>query len=286
MKSNCILLLSLVVTSLTSPGQSITNTQKQGNLFIIGGGDRSLSLMKSLIAVAELQAKDYIVVLPMSGEEPDTSFYYIKEDLQPACSNTIANLNFTKEKINDTKWLDSLQQAKLIFITGGDQSRFMNIVLHTPVHAAIKKAFENGATIAGTSAGAAVMSRQMITGNDLLGDSVGTGSFTKISYNMVEVKEGLGLVNSAVIDQHFIARSRYNRLLSVLAAFPKLQCIGIDEATAIIINGKKVTVKGASQVIRMRLPATKKITLRKNNIVRLQEVRLDILTEGDTFMLD
>lgn len=286
MKSNCILLLSLVVTSLTSPGQSITNTQKQGNLFIIGGGDRSLSLMKSLIAVAELQAKDYIVVLPMSGEEPDTSFYYIKEDLQPACSNTIANLNFTKEKINDTKWLDSLQQAKLIFITGGDQSRFMNIVLHTPVHAAIKKAFENGATIAGTSAGAAVMSRQMITGNDLLGDSVGTGSFTKISYNMVEVKEGLGLVNSAVIDQHFIARSRYNRLLSVLATFPKLQCIGIDEATAIIINGKKVTVKGASQVIRMRLPATKKITLRKNNIVRLQEVRLDILTEGDTFMLD
>ena len=162
----------------------------------------------------------------------------------------------------------------------------MDIVLHTPIHAAIKKAFENGATIAGTSAGAAMMSRQMITGNELLGDSIGTGPFTKIRYNMVEVKEGLGLVNTAVIDQHFIIRSRYNRLLSVLAANPALQCIGIDEATAIIIKGKKVTVTGASQVIRMRLPAKKKMAVVKKNMVRLQDVRLDVLTAGDIFMLD
>lgn len=258
----------------------------KGNLFIIGGGDRPLSMMQQMIATAQLQQKDYIVVLPMSGANPGTSFFYIKEDIQKACNNAIVMFNFTRATINHQQWLDSLQHAKLVFITGGDQSRFMDIVLHTPIHEAIKKAFENGATIAGTSAGAAMMSQQMITGNELLVDSIASGPFTKINYNMVEVKEGLGLISTAIIDQHFIIRSRYNRLLSVLAANPTLQCIGIDEATAIIIERKKVTVTGESQVIRMRLLSKKKTAAVKEKIVRLQDVRLDVLTAGDVFMLD
>lgn len=258
----------------------------KGNLFIIGGGDRPLSMMQQMIATAQLQQKDYVVVLPMSGANADTSFFYIKEDIQKACNNAIVMFNFTRATVNKQQWLDSLQHAKLIFITGGNQSRFMDIVLHTPIHEAIKKAFENGATIAGTSAGAAMMSQQMITGNELLVDSIASGPFTKINYNMVEVKEGLGLVTTAIIDQHFIIRSRYNRLLSVLAANPTLQCIGIDEATAIIIDGKKVTVTGESQVIRMRLLSKKKTAAVKGKIVRLQDVRLDVLTAGDVFMLD
>lgn len=66
---------------------------------------------------------------------------------------------------------------------------------------------------------------------------------------MVQVKEGLDLISNAVIDQHFIVRSRYNRLLSVLAEFPLYDCIGIDEGTALIVKGSKLTVTGSSQVI-------------------------------------
>ena len=131
--------------------------QPKGNLFIIGGGQRSPQLIETLVATAQLSAKDYIVVLPMSTEEPDTAYYYIKIQLEKVCSNTIANLNFTKKDTLNLKWLDSLQHAKLIFITGGDQSRFMNIVLHTPIQKRILKAYYDGATIAGTSAGAAKM---------------------------------------------------------------------------------------------------------------------------------
>src|SRR5258705_7871250 len=86
--------------------------QPKGTLFIIGGGDRPPSLVKSLLAVAKLGALDYIVVLPMSSEEPDTSYYYFKQDVVPLCTNTIANLNFTKENINNRQWLDSLAHAK------------------------------------------------------------------------------------------------------------------------------------------------------------------------------
>ena len=112
-------------------------SQPKGNLFIIGGGQRSSRLIQALLSTAQLSAKDYIVVLPMATVEPDTAWYYMKVELEKACSNTIANLNFIKKDTSNTKWLDSLQHARLIFITGGDQSRFMNIVLHTPIQQAI-----------------------------------------------------------------------------------------------------------------------------------------------------
>ncbi|MEJ7587500.1 MAG: cyanophycinase [Ferruginibacter sp.] len=273
------LLLLLTTTAFT---QKIAS---RGKLFIIGGGARTTGLMKTLMTTAQLKKEDYVVVLPMASEAGDTAYYYIKEDLRPVCSNTIANLNFTKETVNDKLWLDSVHKAKLIFITGGDQSRFMDIILHTPVHDAILGAFAKGATIAGSSAGAAMMSKEMITGNEYSGDSVKPGSFRKLQYDLVETKEGLGFLKTAVIDQHFIARSRYNRLLSVLAAFPGFDCIGIDESTAIIVNGKKITVTGEGQVVRLTLNTTGKMTAKKTGLIKLRKVQLNILTAGDEFLL-
>ncbi|MEO5890511.1 MAG: cyanophycinase [Ferruginibacter sp.] len=277
----CLFLFALL-TSYCQPGK---NPSIKGKLFIIGGGDRSPKLMKTLLTTAQLKKDDYVIILPMSSEEPDTSFYYIRQDFEQVCSNTLANLNFTKEKINDKTWLDSLRKARLIFITGGDQNRFMNIVLHTPIQEAIFEAFRNGATIAGTSAGAAIMSKKMITGNEFSGDSVRSGSFKKIQYHLVEIKEGLGLIDNAIIDQHFIARSRYNRLLSVLAQFPSYPCIGIDEATAIIVSGKQITVAGESQVITFSISQPVKISPVTGSLVKMRDVHLNILTAGDVFML-
>ena len=248
-------------------------TYSKGSLFIIGGVDRSPELIQSLISTAKLDTKDYIVILPMSSAKPDSSYYYIKEDLAKSTRNIIANLNFTKDKVNDNKWLDSLKHARLIFITGGDQSRFMNIVLHTPVVDAIHYAHKRGATIAGTSAGAAVMSKQMITGNQLSADS-SSATFKIIHNNNVELTEGIGLLETIIIDQYFIVRSRYNRLISVLAKFPSYTCISIDEATAIIVQGKKITVAGESQVVVLsdpeNLSVKKKID--KNEGVAIQHL--------------
>lgn len=255
----------------------------KGKLFIIGGGDRSPALMKSLIAEAGLGSKDYVVVLPMSSESPDTAYYYFKTDLETVCSNVIVNFNFTTEKMNDKRWLDSLEHAKLVFITGGDQGRFMNAVLNTPVQKAIHKAYANGATIAGTSAGAAVMTRYMITGNELT-DTAYHATFRKIRDNNIEIKEGLGLLTSAVIDQHFIARSRYNRLLSAIAKYPSSCCIGIDEATAIIVQGNKVKVIGESQVIVIRKPEQLKIT--STGLIKWKDIQFSIYTAGDEFFIN
>jgi cyanophycinase len=94
----------------------------KGKLFIMGGGDRPLSLMKSLLATAAMGPKDYVVVLPMSSEYPDTAYHYFKADFGAVCKNAIVNFNFTKENENNKNWLDSLAHARLIFITGGDQA--------------------------------------------------------------------------------------------------------------------------------------------------------------------
>ena len=254
----------------------------KGKLFIIGGGDRGDELMKALVSTAALGAKDYVVVLPMSSEQPDTSYYYFKEDFQKACANAILNFNFNSEKVNDKRWLDSLQNARLIFITGGDQQRFMKVVLHTPVYHAIHKAYANGATIAGTSAGAAVMSEKMITGNELT-DTVYRATFKKIHDKNIEIQEGLGLLKGAIIDQHFIVRSRYNRLFSALAKYPNYSCIGIDEATAIIVQNNKVTVAGESQVVLLQKPVDLKITT--SGLVKMKSAELSMFTAGDTFFI-
>ncbi|HYK47703.1 MAG TPA: cyanophycinase [Parafilimonas sp.] len=258
-------------------------SQPKGNLFIIGGGSRSDELMHSLVSTAQLRTNDYIVVLPMATTEPDTSFYYISEDLEKVCSNKIVSFNFTQRDVNKKQWLDSVQNAKLIFITGGDQIRFMNVVLNTPIQAAIQKAYDDGATVAGTSAGAAVMSYYMVTGNQLLGDTTYESTFPKLWYNNVEITQGLGLVDSAIIDQHFIARSRYNRMLSAVAQFPTLPCIGIDEGTAVIIHANNVKVAGTSQVIVFSHPQNLRVT--DKGYIKFDDIEMRIYTAGDEFAI-
>ena len=271
----------LVVCYLSPVLAHKSDRPAKGNLFIIGGGKRSQELMQSMLATAQLTPKDYIVVLPMSSAEPDSAYYYFKISVDKLCTNAIANLDFTPEKVHDKVWLDSLRHAKLIFIAGGDQSRFMQSVLNTPVYTEIHNAYENGATIAGTSAGAAVMSKFMITGKELVGDTSYNASFTKLRANNLDLRPGLGLVDSAIVDQHFIVRSRYNRLLSALARFPAFPCIGIDEATAIIIRGDKATVAGDSQVIVFRNPKGLRVT--DKGLIKFSDLQMSVYTAGDSF---
>lgn len=270
------LLISLLFMSCILQAQA-----PKGKLFIIGGGDRSDDLMKQVISVSNLTKKDYIVVLPMSSEEPDSSFIFFKTQMIKLTTNPIVMLNFNKETAQNKILTDSLQKAKLIFISGGDQTRFMNIVQNTPIKTAIKKAYENGSTISGTSAGAAVMSEKMITGNQKLQKEY-SGTFDNIRYDNLETSEGLGLIKTAIIDQHFLKRNRYNRLLTALIEFPTLTGIGIDEATAIIVRNNQVEVAGDSEVIVVRNPKGI-LKAKNNNLISIESLQMSIYTPGQKF---
>lgn len=256
---------------------------QQGNLFIIGGGHKTKQLMQQLVATAQINAGDYIAFLPMATTEPDTSHYYLKGFFAEVCNNKVVMFNFTKNDINRKSWIDSVRNAKLIYLGGGDQSRFMDIVLNTPIQKAIQDAYKNGATVAGTSAGAAMMAHYMITGNQLLGDTSYESTFPKLWFGNLEIKEGLSLLDSAIIDQHFVARSRYNRLLTAISRFPSLPCIGIDEGTAIIVHGNTVKVAGTSQVIVFSHPQNLHVT--REGYIKFDDVKMSVYTEGDVFKL-
>lgn len=257
---------------------AVAQKTAKGKLFIIGGGDRPDALMTEMLNTASLKANDYIIVLPMASEVPDVGFQTISSQFKKLDNRLIRNFNFSKHDVNDKNWVDSLVGAKLIYILGGDQNRFMKSVLNTPVYAAIHKAYQNGATIAGTSAGAAVMSKHMITGKQLL-DTVYKETFNKLWDKNIEFAEGMGLLQNTIIDQHFLKRNRYNRLISALAAHPDLVCIGIDESTAIIVHGNKATIAGESQVVRLANP--KGIKKTNKGLLKFKQADFGIFTAGD-----
>ncbi|RTY87645.1 cyanophycinase [Flavobacterium sp. RSP15] len=262
---------------------SIQAQTPKGTLFIIGGGNRSDKLMTCLLSLSKLEAKDYIVVLPMSSEEPDSAYIYFNDQLKRLTPNPIVMLNFDKKTATNPKWIDSLQKAKLIFISGGDQTRFMDIIKNTPIKTAIHQAYKNGSTVAGTSAGAAVMCEHMITGNQKL-NPVYTGTFDNIRHNNLETTEGLGLMKNVIIDQHFLKRSRYNRLLSAMVEFPSHVGIGIDEATAIIVQNKTIEITGESEVIVIKNPKgiQKSGT---NNLISIESLEMSIYNNGQKFKI-
>lgn len=275
-KIKLFLVFFLLIAINTSYAQS-----HNGKLFIIGGGNRSDKLMSQLLSISSLEKKDYIVVLPMSSEEPDSAYVNFKEKVGKLTSNPIVMLNFNKQTATNKVLVDSLQKAKLIFISGGDQMRFMGVVNNTPLVKAIHQAYENGSTIAGTSAGAAVMCEHMITGNQKLEKDY-KETFASIRYDNLETAKGLGLINNVIIDQHFLKRSRYNRLLSGLVEFPTHIGIGIDESTAIIVRNKEIEIAGESEVIVIQNPKgiTKAPT---NNSIGIESLQMSIYYEGQKF---
>lgn len=260
----------------------VSYSQPKGKLFIIGGGDRSPGLMKELVKTADLKPNDYTVILPMATSIPEESIAFFSEQLSAVNKNHIASFNFTKEQAGTQQaWIDSVQNAGLIYITGGDQNKFMNVVAGTKLYAALHKAYQNGATISGTSAGAAIMSEIMITGEER--DKSDKGGFKEIKKNNALTATGMGFVTKAIIDQHFIIRSRYNRLLSVLSDHPDKIVIGIDESTAIIISGKKVRVTGESQVLAISHP--QKLKLSQKEKPGFKNAVLSLYVAGDEFEL-
>lgn len=272
------LLFAFICAAFLVHGQG----RDKGNLFIIGGGDRSDALIGALVETADLRPSDYIVILPMATSVPEESIAYISEQLSGHTDHPIASFNFTQAQANDRQdWIDSVRNARLIYITGGDQNKFMQVVRGSKLYDALHDAYRKGATLSGTSAGAAVMSAQMITGAQK-GESE-SASFREIKPDYVVTSQGMGFLTSAIIDQHFIIRGRYNRLLSVLSDYPGKMMIGIDEGTAVVVTGNKARVVGDSQVVVVSQP--KKIQISGNGKTAFRNARLSLFSEGQSFRL-
>ncbi len=255
----------------------------QGKLVIIGGGSRPSSMIDRIIKESGVDQSGYGIILPMSSIEPDSAIFYAKIQFKEKGLDNVMGLDFKKDDTFNTSKIDSLKKAKLIYISGGDQNRFMDIVAGTEIEKAIHFAYNNGSLIAGTSAGAAVMSKMMITGTELKHPEY-SSTFRNIESENIELKKGLGLISEVIIDQHFVKRSRYNRLISAVIEHPELLGIGIDESTAILVNGKTIEVIGDSQVVVIKNTEQSKTHFQEK--IGAQNLQLNIYLPNETFILE
>ncbi len=258
----------------------LKDSESKGSLFIIGGGSRPDEMVKRMIEESGINDQGYMVILPMSSELPDSAIIWSSEQFLKQGVAHVTGFNFKKEEIPSAQWIDSLANASLIYISGGNQNRFMEIVGGNEIEEAIHHAYKRGAMIAGTSAGAAVMSQVMITGNELKSPDY-RPTFRTIESDNIETANGLGLITTAIIDQHFVWRSRYNRLFSAVIEFPQLKGIGIDESTAILVKNDQAEVVGISQVIVFTNPENS--YLEKDGKLAARNININIYLTGEKF---
>ncbi len=275
-----LILIHLVLFSCFTIVAGIQAQSSKGKLFIIGGGDKPPEMLKRIIDECRISSGGYAVILPMSSTQPVASALDAKGLFNEAGLQNIFPVYCTAEEANSTVKADSIRHAKLVYMTGGDQAIFMDIVAGSAVEKAIHEAYANGAVIAGTSAGAALMSKIMITGNQLKFPDY-TPTFSVIEEDNIETRPGLGLIPEVIIDQHFLIRSRHNRLITAILQFPGTKGIGIDESTAILVSGHRAEVIGLSQVL-VYTPSTRNV---KNHHGKLgaENIRLDMYMPGESF---
>ncbi len=254
-----------------------------GSLFIIGGGSRPVEMLERIIKESGIDETGYAYILPLASAERDSAIYYAKRQFTNLGLKNVRGLLYEENGQPTTHQIDSIRNAALIYITGGDQDRFMTAIENTPIAEAIYHNYRNGGMIAGTSAGAAIMSKDMITGTELKHPDYNS-TFRHLESDNLELKQGLGLIENVIIDQHFVRRSRYNRLLTAVIDNPKIKGIGIDEATAILVKGNEAEVVGDSQVIVFS--NRQKSNNTKNGKLAATGISLDLYLNGDKFKLD
>lgn len=275
-------LLSLPLGLVWTP--SFAQGRRVGRLVIIGGAEDKLKDRIILQRFVELcgGSGSRIRVLSAASSDPASAWATYQSvfselgviDCQPilipdrdaADSSTVTNL---------------ILQADGIFISGGDQRRLMELIWETEAFRALHAAFHlRGCCVGGTSAGAAVLSRNMLV----------QGEATMLPEKEVaELDIGLGFVARAIVDQHFSERGRLGRLLSAMAQRPQMLGVGVDEDTALVIErdlGIEVIGRGAVTIVDGRHMLSNHDRIDERERLELLGVRLHVLPSGHRYSLN
>jgi cyanophycinase len=227
-----LFLLNFLFTDVSLHAQYDPNAAEpigklKGTLLLHGGGAMSSETRKLFVMLAgDSDAK--LVIIPSASAEIDSEEQTVSawKDLP---HSSIKMLHITdRSQASQQQWLDLLNSATGVWINGGDQERLENLYAGTPIEDAIGSVVERGGIVGGSSAGAAIA--------------------TKVMISRGAQRTGFDLLPGAIVDQHFLKRNREERLLRILDANPGLFGAGIDEGTSLIVRGRKMTVFGESSV--------------------------------------
>jgi cyanophycinase len=266
-----------------SPARSPAGATR-GLLMAIGGaedkkGDRRI-LRRFVDEAGGPESR--VVVFPTASELRDTGETYARLfDALEVDETFVVDLPDRQAALErEVELLEVLEQATGIFFAGGNQLRLTTVLGGTRILQALRRRNAEGVIVAGTSAGAALLSEHMIA----FGESGMTPGHAKVT-----LVPGMGLTNKVIVDQHFRQRDRLGRLVSALSYNPFPVGLGVDEDTAALIDAEDhLHVIGRRSVVVLdacRSPYTNADRVVGSTPIALFGVTLHVLTEGCTFDL-
>jgi cyanophycinase len=211
-----------------------SHSAPRGLLVAIGGAEdkeSGLEILKRIMALAPADNKTVGIIATASG---------VPEELVPLYERAFGRLGAEavhaiaireRDQADDPAHIETIKACGVIFFTGGDQLRLTHVFGGSPALAAIRARYQEGAVIAGTSAGAAAMSTTMIY-NGAAADALHKGA--------VNMTTGLAFVEGLTIDSHFLERGRFTRLMEVGATNPELLGVGLGEDAAVIVHPHRI----------------------------------------------
>jgi cyanophycinase len=245
-----ILIYGLLAFSLSSSAQTpVTVNQKsttrhgpeKGSLIIIGGNVGSTaSIWNKFTELAGGKDKAHIVVVTAAGG--DSALYDIKSinevKKQTGVKDVVLLHPTSLAEANSEKFIAPLKKATGVYFIGGRQWRIADAYLNTLTHQAFLDVLARGGVIAGSSAGASIQGSLLWRG-DTKGPQILLGDHT----------QGLGFLKNSVVDQHVLKRNRQFDLIEVIKQTPELIGIGLDEATAVLVQRDSLEVIGKSYAL-------------------------------------
>ncbi len=231
----------------------------QQRLFVVGGGTRPPEGVKKFVEWSG-GAKARILAITWASGVADQSFESLKKNFIEAGAGSVEHaVTRPLDAAKRLQFIEQLRSATAVFFSGGDQNRIMDVLVDEELLKLLREKYTKGAPFGGTSAGAAVLSDPMMTGDADLKILDGT---------KVGVRKGFGLVPKVMFDQHFLVRQRHNRLFGFLLENPTYVGLGIDEDNAVLItDNRRLVMVGPTftmVVVPSKAPKQLDVTLLAN----------------------
>ncbi len=253
---------------------------RAGALVIIGGHEDKERDRVILKEIARRVDGGKLVIATVASHEPEGYFEAYQEAFEGLGVGELVDFYVEeRDQTKDPEMQRIFEDAAGVFFTGGDQLRISSQIGDTPIERAVRKIHRRGGVIAGTSAGASVMSDTMLVRSE-----------GQASYRIGELAmaPGLGLIRDVVIDQHFAERGRFGRLLGAVAHNPRMLGLGIDEDTALVVEGRDAQIIGSGAVYVMDGEGVSHSNIaeaRADHALSMYDVRVHVLSSGDRFDL-
>ncbi|MDT3698749.1 MAG: cyanophycinase [Thermincola sp.] len=255
----------------------------QGTLLIVGGAEDKKGKCEILSKFVELSGGKNSIILVITTATEDSAragqeYARIFKGLK-AGQIEVLDLD-SRQKANQPYIEKLLEKSTGIFFTGGDQLRITAMLGGTIANQGLRQAYLQGTVIAGTSAGASVMTNTMIAEGD---------SEEAPKLNTIKLAPGLGLLEDVVVDQHFAQRGRIGRLLSAIAYNPYILGMGIDEDTAVVVYPDATLEVIGSQTVTFidgrQITYSNVSELSPDQALAIEKVIIHVLPKGYRFDL-